>query len=66
MYLWRKETKFSYLCIEPQKVGVNLVLVNNSDEIDLLTALSTNSVLGSSGKMRIPSPSCPYYFAGAA
>lgn len=53
--------------IEPQKVGVNLVLVSDSDERDLLTALNTHSILGgSSGTMRTPSPSCPYYFAGAA
>lgn len=52
--------------IEPQKVGVNLMLVNNTDETHLLTALNTDSNLGaSSGKMRTPSPSCPHYFAGA-
>lgn len=52
--------------IEPQKVGVNLMLVNNSDETHQLTALNSDSILGgSSGKMRTPFPFCPYHFAGA-
>lgn len=46
--------------MEPQTVGVNLVLVSNSDETDLLTALNTNTIPdGSSGKMRTPSLPVP-------